>query len=91
MRERDIERYLRVRVEALGGRALKWVSPGVIGVPDRILLLPGGRIAFCEVKAPGEKPNRIQAWWLGVLERLGFTAGWVDSFSAVDEFLAEMA
>ena len=55
MRERDVERYLRERVKQLGGRAYKFVSPGNNGVPDRIVMLPGGKLFFVELKAPGKE------------------------------------
>ena len=51
--EKEIERKLKTLVEGkLRGRCLKWVCPGWSGVPDRILLLPGGRVYFVELKRP---------------------------------------
>lgn len=88
MLEKDIERYLVKRVKALGGLCLKWVSPGHAGVPDRIVLLPMGRVAFLEIKAPGKKPTALQLYVLGQLAGLGCEVGWVDSKEAVDAFLA---
>ena len=55
MREQALERKIKEYVESRGGLFLKWVSPGYTGVPDRILLMPGGRISFVEVKRPGVK------------------------------------
>lgn len=52
MRESDIERRLVQGVKKLGGRAYKFVSPGNVGVPDRLVVLPGGVVLFVEVKAP---------------------------------------
>ncbi len=52
--EKDIESYLRKRVKAAGGLALKLVCPGCTGVPDRLILLPGGRAYFAETKDTGE-------------------------------------
>ena len=60
MREKKIEQSLVRAVRAAGGLCPKWVSPGLDGVPDRIVLLPGGRIAFAELKAPGKKPRPLQ-------------------------------
>lgn len=54
MRESDIERRLVQGVKKLGGRAYKFVSPGNVGVPDRLVVLPGGVVLFVEVKAPDE-------------------------------------
>ena len=72
MREKEIERKLATIVKAAGGIASKFVSPGYDGMPDRIVLLPGGRIAFVEVKAPGCKPRPLQKARHEMLQRLGF-------------------
>lgn len=85
MLERTIENYLKKRTEALGGVAVKLV--GYIGIPDRLLLLPGGRALFVECKAPGGRPRPMQAHWLRRLEKLGFAARVVDSKEDVDELL----
>lgn len=53
MREAGIERKIVDAIKSKGGLCLKWVSPGYTGVPDRIAILPGGRILFIEVKKPG--------------------------------------
>ena len=73
--EKEIERKLKVLVEGkLGGLCLKWVCPGWSGVPDRILLFPGGRVYFVELKRPkGGKVDSLQKWWKRKLEGLGFT------------------
>lgn len=71
--EKDIEAKLRKTVENRGGVCLKWVCPGWSGVPDRILLLPGGRIYFVETKRPkGGRLEALQKWWKKRLENLGF-------------------
>ena len=59
MREKQIEQALVKAVRKRGGIALKFVSPGMAGVPDRLVLFPGGRMAFVEVKAPGKKPRLL--------------------------------
>ena len=58
MREKTIEQKFRAAVKAAGGLAVKFASPGFDGVPDRLALLPDGKMAFVEVKAPGEKPHK---------------------------------
>lgn len=71
--EKDIERKLIKEVEACGGRCLKWVCPGWAGVPDRIVLLPGGRIYFVETKKPkGGVLSALQRKWRQWLLELGF-------------------
>lgn len=60
MRENAIEAYLRDRVREIGGRAYKFVSPGNDGVPDRLVCLPGGKVIFVELKAPGKVPTPLQ-------------------------------
>ena len=73
--EKDIEKKLRLMVEHHGGLCLKWVCPGWSGVPDRIILLPGGRVIFAELKRPkGGKLERLQKWWRERLQALGFWA-----------------
>lgn len=72
--EKDIEKKLRTRIENMGGRCLKWVCPGWIGVPDRIILLPGARIYFVETKRPkGGELSAMQKKWRKWLTELGFS------------------
>ena len=76
--EKDIEKKLIDMVEGYGGLCLKWVCPGWSGVPDRIILLPGGHIIFAETKRPkGGKASKLQEWWVDRLNRLGFKACFV--------------
>lgn len=71
--EKEIEKKLREAVERHGGHCLKWVCPGWSGVPDRIILLPGGRVIFCETKRPqGGRLSPLQKWWAKRLTALGF-------------------
>ncbi len=72
-RESSVEKPLVVKVKAAGGIAYKWVSPGRKGVPDRIVLLPGGKIVFVECKSPGKKPRTDQLREHARLRALGFT------------------
>ena len=84
--EKDIERYLVRLVKTHGGYCLKWVCPGWSGVPDRIVLLPGGRVIFIEMKRPGGVEAPLQKVWRENLTRLGFTALTLWSHEAVKEF-----
>ena len=83
MKEKDVERMLVKAVRDVGGLALKFVSPGMAGVPDRLLLFSGGRLAFCEVKAPGEKPRPMQVHRMEQLRKLGFRVYVVDSIEKI--------
>lgn len=70
-RERDIENGLRRQVKRKGGKFMKFTSPGNDGVPDRIAVLPGGRVWFIELKREGEKPTAVQKWQMEQLRALG--------------------
>lgn len=92
MREADLERRLRDKVRKAGGLCLKWVSPGFTGVPDRIILMPGGRILFAELKAPdlkrdGRTPRQKRV--AGQLQALGFTVIRVDCLEDIDPYIRE--
>lgn len=70
--EKKIEQKLIKAVKVIGGIAPKLISPGFDGMPDRIVLLPHGRMGFVEVKAPGKKPRPLQTARHRLLKRLGF-------------------
>ena len=72
MQEKDIEKKLRIGIKGIGGLCLKWVSPGYTGVPDRMILLPGGIIRFAELKAPGKTERKRQIVVQRILRRMGF-------------------
>ena len=81
--EKEIERKLRDGVKDLGGLCLKLVCPGFTGVPDRMILLRGGVIAFAELKRPGQRERQRQAYVQHRLRKMGFIV-----FSAVDSWVA---
>ena len=85
MREAQIEKALVKHVKAAGARALKFTTPGLVGVPDRIILAPGGRAIFVEVKAPGQQPRPIQVKRIAELRDLGFTVLVIDSLDQIQE------
>ena len=76
--EKDIEAGLKKIARRMGGLSLKFVSPGTAGVPDRILLLPGGRIVFVEFKDTGKKLRLLQQYRKKQLEALGFDVRVID-------------
>ena len=90
MREKQIEQKLVHKVKAAGGIAPKFVSPSFDGMPDRIVLLPGGHIGFVEVKAPGEKPRPLQLSRHGLLRRLGFKVYVLDEEQQIGGLLDEI-
>ena len=80
MRESAVEQNVVRQVKALGGVAWKWVSPGRLGVPDRVCIFPGVRVIFVELKRPGLEDGRspAQKKVFGILERLGCTVWRID-------------
>ena len=90
MLEKDIERKLVKSVQAMGGICPKLTSPGSGGMPDRMVLLPGGRIAFVEVKAHGMRPRPLQLRQHGMLRRLGFMVFILDDVEQIGGILSEI-
>lgn len=88
--EKDIERELLRGARKLEGDAYKLTSQSLAGLPDRLVLLPGGKIAFVELKAPGKKPKKLQAIIHERLRALGFKVYVVDSKEMVREVLDEI-
>lgn len=91
MREKQIEQQLVATVRKRDGLCPKWVSPGLDGIPDRIILLPGGRIAFAELKAPGKKPRPLQERRIAQLRKLGFKVYVIDSIEMIGGVLDEIS
>ena len=91
MREKQIEQTLVRAVKRCGGLCPKWVSPGLDGVPDRIILLPDGKAAFAEQKAPGEKPRPLQAARILRLRALGFRVYVIDNAEMIGGVLDEIS
>ncbi len=87
MIEKDIEQHLVKRVKEIGGRAYKFISPGNSGVPDRMVCLPGGRIIFVELKAPGKESSDLQKLQQKRLRDLGNTVYTFDSKELIDGFI----
>ena len=91
MLEKTVEKELCDRVKnELGGWALKFVSPGQNGVPDRIVLVPYGRIYFVETKAPGKKLRKLQMYVCGLIKQLGFKVLRIDTKEKVEDFVKEV-
>ncbi len=90
MKESELEKGFCSLVRQAGGKAYKFVSPGNAGVPDRIVVLPGGRIGFAELKRPGEEPRKLQRLRLKELGELGCLAAVVDGMEAAEAFVVKL-
>lgn len=91
MREKTLEALLVQTVKSMGGLAPKFVSPGLDGMPDRIVLLPHGRLAFVEVKAHGKKPRSLQEARHRMLRRLGCKVYVLDRAEQINQILEDIA
>ena len=87
---KKIEQKLVTAVKKHGGICPKFVSPGFDGMPDRLLLLPHGRFAFVEVKAPNQKPRPLQLSRHRLLRRLGFQVYVLDALEDIDKIILEV-
>lgn len=90
MREKQIEQKLVQAVRKIDGMCLKFVSPNFDGMPDRLILLPGGKIAFAELKAPGKKPRPLQLARHKALMKLGFRVYIIDRMEQIGAILDEI-
>ena len=90
MREKTLERKLVEAATRMGGLALKFTSPGMAGVPDRLLLFPNGKIVFVEMKAPGKQPTSLQRLRHAQLRNLGFRVYVLDDLVQIRKLLDEM-
>ena len=90
MREKTLEHKLTIAAKNMGGIALKFVSPGFDGMPDRIVLLPDGHIGFVEVKSMGCKPRPLQLARHRLLRGLGFKVYLLDNEQQIGGILDEI-
>jgi hypothetical protein len=90
MSEKQLERKLTIAVRAAGGIAPKLSCPGFAGMPDRLVLLPGGRAGFVEVKRRGERPRPLQEARHGLLRALGFKVYVLDGAEQIGGILEEI-
>ena len=91
MNEKFIEQKLATAVKTKGGIAPKFVSPSFAGMPDRLILMPGGLMAFAELKAPGMKPRALQMARHRMLRKLGFRVYVIDEIEQIGGILDELA
>ena len=90
MREKHIEQKLAKAVKHMGGIAMKFVSPGFDGMPDRLVLLPGGRMGFVEVKTPGKAPRPLQTARHRMLRKLDFKTFVLDDEKQIQKIISEI-
>jgi len=89
--EKDVETYLKKQVEGRGGKCLKFPAVYEEGIPDRLVILPQGRIAFVELKRPkGGKLSAIQKYQIEGLKALGCKVFVLKNYKEIDEMLKEM-
>lgn len=79
MREKEVEQALVRSVRKVGGLCMKFTCPGMDGVPDRLVLLPFGKCAFVELKAPGKKPRPLQIRRMKQITALGIPCYVIDA------------
>ena len=85
--EQTIEQHAVREAKKRGGKALKFTSPSTKGVPDRLIILPGGKVGFLELKSSIGKPTKLQIYWLKYLEKLGCRTGIANSKDSVNQFM----
>lgn len=90
MRERLIESNLKSRIEDRGGLCIKLSPDYFNGLPDRMVILPGAKVIFVELKAPGKKPGDMQIWVHKKLRGLGFSVLVLDTLEKVKQFIDEL-
>lgn len=94
MRESEIERKLGLGVRQLGGLYYKFTSPNLPGVPDRIVILPGGRVIFVELKAEMGRLANIQKWVIEEMRQreadVRVIKGWNEAKAFLDECKKEV-
>lgn len=87
--EKVLDRKLSKRVADTGGWSIKLLTLHITGLPDRLCLLPGGRLFFAEIKTTGEKPKRVQNYVIDKLRALGFRVVVIDSTDSLDQIMTE--
>ena len=91
MKEYAVEKHLVQKTQERGGMCIKFTSLGMTGVPDRIVILPGGKIGFAELKAPGKKPRRLQKAVIRDLYRRRCRVATIDNLKSAEGFVRRLA
>ena len=88
--EKDIEKKFTKAIRHVDGIALKLVSPSFNGIPDRLVLMPKGKIGFVEIKDRGKKPRALQISRHNMLRQLGFKVFVLDNVDDIDKIIKEI-
>jgi len=88
--EKLLERKLKEEVKKIGGLTIKLLSTHLTGLPDRLCLLPEGRLFFIEMKTTNKEPSKIQLWWHRKLRDLGFKVLVLDTSDKIKQFIQEL-
>ena len=84
--EKEIEKILTTEAKRAGGISYKWVSPGNDGVPDRIVMLPGANVEFCELKTESGRLSELQKKQIARIEKLGMDVSVIYGVKGVADF-----
>lgn len=85
--EKAIEKYLVEQVKAIGGICLKYSNANMVGYPDRVICLHGGKVVWVELKSKGKKPTKMQAIRQAELAGLGHEVYCIDNKNTIDELI----
>ena len=88
--EKDIEKKFIKAIRHVDGIALKLVSPSFNGIPDRLVLMPKGKIGFVEIKDKGKKPRALQISRHNMLRQLGFKVFVLDDADDIEKIINEI-
>ena len=88
--EKVLEAELRERCKALGWMCIKLTSQYQRGLPDRLILMPGGRVCFAEIKTTGKKPTALQRVTHERLRALGYRVEVVDTTESLDNLIVDL-
>lgn len=88
--EAYVEKYLVAEIAAIGGRAMKFTSPGTSGVPDRVVMAPGAHTLFVELKRPGGRPRPLQVVTIEAMRESGADVRVIDTREGVDDLVREL-